>query len=90
LTAFQILSKADISEDGEGWRGGLRGGVEPQATRGTSGVADFRRREGSQTNCLGLFRAAQGTRTPDLAVVGRQSRGTQPRRSYQSQHDGPG
>src|SRR5467141_619438 len=67
--------------------GGLRGGVEPQATRGTAGIADFRRREGSQTDCLGLFRAAQGTRALDLAVVGRQSRGTQHRRSCQRQHD---
>jgi len=67
--------------------GGLRGGVEPQATRGTAGIAYFRRREGSQTDCLGLFRAAQGTRALDLAVVGRQSRGTQHRRSCQRQHD---
>src|SRR6266478_3653558 len=65
----------------------LRGGVEPQATGGTAGIADFRRREGSQTDCLGLFQAAQGTRALDLAIVGEQSRGTQHRRSRQRQHD---
>jgi hypothetical protein len=62
---------------------GLRGGVEPQATRDAGGCADFRRREGSQTDCLGLFQTAQGPRALDLAVVGEQGRGTPHCRSRQ-------
>src|SRR5216117_237291 len=38
----------------------LRGGDEPQATRDRGGAADFRRREGSQTDWLGLLQAASG------------------------------
>src|SRR5204863_3934514 len=37
--------------------------------------------------CLGLFQAAQGTRTLDLAVVGEQGRRTRHCRSCQRQHD---
>ena len=49
--------------------------------------SDFRRREGGQADCLGLFQATQGTRTLDLTVVGEQGRGTRHRRSRQRQHD---
>ena len=66
---------------------GLRGGVEPQATGDAGGCADFRRREGSQTDRLGLFQTAQGTRALDLAVVGEQGRGTRHRRSRQRLND---
>ena len=69
---------------------GLRGGVEPQATRDAGGCADFRRREGSQTDCLGLFQTAQGPRTLDLAVVGEQGRGTPHCRSRQQLNDRAG
>src|SRR5229473_6234984 len=54
--------------------GRLRGCVEPQATSDTSGCADFRRREGSQADCLGLFQTAQGPGALDPAVVGEQGR----------------
>ncbi len=67
--------------------GRLRGGVEPQATGDAGGCADFRRREGSQTDCLGLFQAAQGTRALDPAVVGEQGRGTPHCRSRQRLND---
>src|SRR4029450_8855427 len=49
--------------------------------------ADFRWREGSQTDCLGLFQTSQGTRALDLAVVGEQGGGTRHCRSRQRQHD---
>jgi hypothetical protein len=52
----------------------LRGRVEPQAARDACRCSDFGRREGGQADCLGLFQAAQGTRTLDLAVVGEQGR----------------
>jgi hypothetical protein len=64
-----------------------RGCVEPQATSGACRSQDFRRREGSQADCLGLFRTSQGPRTLDIAVVGEQGRGTEHRRSRQRQHD---
>src|SRR5438034_10147048 len=66
---------------------GLRGGVEPQAARDACRCSDFRRREGGQADCLGLFQAAQGTRTLDLAVVGEQGGRTRHCRSCQRQHD---
>src|SRR6266849_5954399 len=65
----------------------LRGCVEPQATGDTSGCADFRRREGSQADCLGLFQTAQGPGALDPAVVGEQGRGTQYRRACQRLND---
>ena len=40
--------------------GRLRGRVEPQATGDACGGADFRRREGSQTDYLGLFQPPKG------------------------------
>src|SRR5436853_4018045 len=43
--------------------------------------------EGGQADCLGLFQAAQGTRTLDLAVVGEQGGRTRHCRSCQRQHD---
>src|SRR5262249_33489478 len=43
--------------------------------------------EGGQADCLGLFQAAQRTRTLDLAVVGEQGRRTRHCRSCQRQHD---
>src|SRR5271170_468205 len=64
--------------------------VEPQATRDAGGCADFRRREGSQTDCLGLFQTAQGPRALDLAVVGEQGRGTPHCRSRQRLNDRAG
>src|SRR5258707_13199381 len=67
--------------------GRLRGGVEPQATGDAGGCADFRRREGSQTDCLGLFQAAQGTRALGPAGVGEQGRGNQYRRAGQRLND---
>src|SRR6478672_10037962 len=67
--------------------GRLRGRVEPQATRGAGGAADFRRREGGQTDCLGVFQASQGTCTLDHAVVGEQGGGTPHCGSRQRQHD---
>ena len=67
--------------------GRLRGGVEPQAARDASHCSDFRRREGGQADRLGLFQAAQGTRTLDLAVAREQGRRTRHRRSRQRQHD---
>src|SRR5208282_1563292 len=69
---------------------GLRGGVEPQATRDAGGCADLRRREGSQTDCLGLFQTAPGPRALDLAVVGEQGRGTPHCRSRQRLNDRAG
>ena len=69
---------------------GLGGGVEPQATRDAGGCADFRRREGSQTHCPGLFQTAQGPRALDLAVVGEQGRGTPHCRSRQRLNDRAG
>src|SRR5258706_10099081 len=81
-------SASMICRRGQGTGGGrLRGGVEPQATGDAGGCADFRRREGSQTDCLGLFQAAQGTRALDPAVVGEQGRGTQYRRACQRLND---
>src|SRR5229473_1085246 len=67
--------------------GRLRGCVEPQATSDTSGCGDFRRREGSQADCLGLFQTAQGPGALDPAVVGEQGRGTQYRRACQRLND---
>src|SRR6266849_2041240 len=67
--------------------GRLRGCVEPQATSDASGCADFRRREGSQTDCLGLLQTSQGPRALELAVVGEQGRGTRHCRSRQRQHN---
>jgi hypothetical protein len=48
----------------------IRVGVEPQATGGVGGCADFRRRKGSQTDCPGLLQASEGTRALDPAAVG--------------------
>src|SRR6266568_4608413 len=67
--------------------GGLRGGVEPQATSDAGGGANFRRREGSQTDCLGLFQTSQGACALEPAVVGEQGRRTRHCRSRQRQHD---
>ena len=39
------------------------------------------------TDCLGLFRTSQGPRTLDIAVVGKQGRGAEHRRSRQRQHN---
>src|SRR5246127_3971188 len=64
-----------------------RGCVEPQATSGACRSENFRRREGSQADCPGLFRTSQGPRTLDIAVVGEQGRRTEYRRSRQRQHD---
>ena len=64
-----------------------QGRVEPQAASGACRSQNFRRREGSQADCLGLFRTSQGPRTLDIAVVGEQGRGTEHRRSRQRQHD---
>ena len=50
--------------------------------------SDFRRREGGQADCLGLFQATQGTRTLDLTVVGEQGRGTRHRRSRSDPRSG--
>ena len=47
----------------------------------------FDGREEGQADCLGLFQAAQGTRTLDLAVVGEQGGRTRHCRSCQRQHD---
>src|SRR6266567_7173842 len=69
------------------WWRRLRGGVEPQATSDAGGGADFRRREGSQTDCLGLFQTSQGTCALEPAVVGEQGRRTRHCRSRQRQHD---
>src|SRR5712691_2970958 len=66
---------------------GPRGGVEPQAARDTGRFAHFRRRERGQTDCAGVFQAAQGTRALDLAAVGEQGRGTRHCRARQRQHD---
>src|ERR1700677_5011548 len=56
----------------------LRGGVEPQATGDTGGCADFlTARRKPNTDCLGLFQAAQGTRALDPAAVGEEGRGTE-------------
>src|SRR4030088_800599 len=63
------------------------GFVEPKATSGACRAEDFRWREGSQTDRLGLFPTSQGPRTLDVAVVGGQGRGTEYRRSRQRQHD---
>ena len=68
----------------------LRGRAEPQATSGAGRCADFRWRDGSQTDCLGLFATAQGTGALDLALVGAEGRGTRHRRSRQRQHDRAG
>ena len=48
---------------------------------------DLRWREGSQADCLGLFRTSQGPRTLDITVVGKQGRGAEHRRSRQRQHN---
>src|SRR5215207_5878139 len=44
----------------------LRGRVEPQTTGDAGGRADFRRREGSRADRLGLLQTSQGTRALDL------------------------
>src|SRR5262249_22302000 len=56
---------------------------------GTGGGRTARdcRSQGGQADRLGLFQAAQGTRTLDLAVVGEQGRRTRHCRSCQRQHD---
>ncbi len=100
LLKARILLKADVSEAGEGWSDSriikaldtrvsmvYRVRNEPQATGDTSGCADFRRREGSQADCLGLFQTAQGPGALDPAVVGEQGRGTQYRRACQRLND---
>src|SRR6266404_3225933 len=69
------------------WWRGLRGCVKPQAASDAGGCADFRWREGSQTDRPGLFQAAQGTRALDLAVVGEQGGGARHRRSRQRLND---
>ena len=60
---------------------------EPQATSDDGRRADFRWREGSQTDCLGLFQTSQRRCALDLAVVGEQRRRTRHCRSRQRQHD---
>src|SRR3984893_16830121 len=70
--------------------GRLRGCVEPQATSGTGGCADFRRRERSKTDRAGLFQASQGARALDLAAVGEKGRGTANCRSRQRLDDWAG
>ena len=66
---------------------GLCGGVEPQAARAAAGARDFRRRDGSQADRLGVLQAAQGTRALDVAAVGEQGRGARHRRSRQRLND---
>ena len=50
-------------------------------------LQNFRWREGSQADCLGLFRTSQGPRTLDVTVTGEQGRRTEHRRSRQRQHN---
>ena len=64
-----------------------RGCVESQATSGACRSQNLRWREGSQADCLGLFRTSQGPRTLDIAVVGKQGRGAEHHRSRQRQHN---
>jgi hypothetical protein len=68
----------------------LRGCVEPQATGGTSGCADFRRRERSKTDRAGLFQASQRARALDPAAVGEKGCGTPNCRSRQRLDDWAG
>src|ERR1035437_8470442 len=55
--------------------------------RATPAVARIFDGEGSQTDCPGLFQAAQGTRTLDPAAVGEKGRGTADCRSRQRLKD---
>ena len=66
---------------------GLEAVLSSQATSGACRSQNLRWREGSQADCLGLFRTSQGPRTLDIAVVGKQGRGAEHRRSRQRQHN---
>ena len=66
---------------------GLEAVLQSQATSGACRSQNLRWREGSEADCLGLFRTSQGPRTLDIAVVGTQGRGAEHRRSRQRQHN---
>src|SRR6478736_1444497 len=65
----------------------VRGCADPEAFARLGQTAHLRWRRRSQTNRGGLFGAAQGARTMDVASAGRQSRGTEHRCPGQRQHD---
>src|SRR5207237_8660343 len=50
-------------------------------------AGDFRRREGSQADRLGVLQAAEGTCPLDVTIVGEQGRGTRHRRARQRLND---
>src|SRR5947209_12379365 len=90
----RILLKADVSAAGKGWSDNRI--IEALETS-PSMVYRVRKQlveEGFEAvlsrkprDCLGLFQAAQGTRTLDLAAVGEQGGRTRHCRSCQRQHD---
>src|ERR1039458_1212852 len=65
----------------------VRGGADPEALARLGQAAHLRWCRRGQTNRTGLFDAAQGARTMDVAPAGRQSRGTEHRCPGQRQHD---
>src|ERR1022692_2098681 len=67
----------------------VRGGADPEALARLGQASHLRWCRRGQTNRAGLFRAAQGARTMDVASAGRQSRGTEHRCPGQRQHDRP-
>src|SRR5271154_4652486 len=65
----------------------LRGGADPEALARLGQASHLRWCRRGQTDRAGLFRAAQGARTLDVASDVRQSRGTEHRCPGQRQHD---
>src|SRR5271167_761038 len=65
----------------------VRVGADPKAIARLGQAAHLRRCRRGQTNRAGLFGAAQGARTMDVASAGRQGRGTEHRCPGQRQHD---
>src|SRR5260370_18630739 len=66
---------------------GVGRGAEPQSPGEAAGGADFRRREGSQTDRPGVFPASGRLCALELAAIGGEGRRTQYRRARQRQHD---
>src|SRR5208283_3977418 len=65
----------------------VRGGADPEALARLGQAAHLRWCRRGHTNRSGLFGAAQGARTMDVASAGRQSRGAEHRCPGQRQHD---
>ena len=65
----------------------VRGGIEPQATDDSGNSANFRRRERTAIDRLGVLHAAEGLRALDIATAGKEGSRIGNRRIRQRQHD---